>query len=78
MSREKTYWSIALGLVVLTWATLYWARPLSNWFRDRGWLTELMFAIFAAAALAVLATVLRMKPGWRERGANEADMTNLT
>jgi hypothetical protein len=65
-SRERQYWSIAAGLVVLTWATLYWARPSSNWFRDRGWLTELMVLIFVVAGAAVLGAVLRMRPGWRE------------
>lgn len=65
-SREKRHWTVALTLVVVTWNTLYWARPLSDWFRQRGWLTELMYGIFAAAVLAVMVAVVRMRPGWRE------------
>lgn len=42
-------------LVVVTWATLYWARFVSDWFRARGWLTAVLVGIFVAAALAVLA-----------------------
>lgn len=64
--RERFHWTVATVLVVVTWATLYWARPLAEWFRDRGWITELMYLIFAASALAVLAAVLRLRPGWKE------------
>lgn len=64
--RERTYWTVAVTLVVVTWATLYWARPLAEWFRERGWLTELMLLIFATAAAAVVTAVVRLRPGWRE------------
>jgi len=57
---------VAVGVVLVTWSTLYWARFLSDWFRDQGWITPLMVALFVAAALAVLVVVLRRRPGWRE------------
>ena len=65
-SRERTYWWVALGAVILTWTTLYWARALSDWFRDRGWITPLMVGLFVVTAVAVLVVVLRRRPGWRE------------
>jgi VanZ family protein len=55
--RERLYAATAVVLVVVTWATLYWARFASEWFRARGWLTGLMIGIFAAAALAVSAAI---------------------
>jgi VanZ family protein len=55
--RERLYAATAVVLVVVTWATLYWARFASEWFRARGWLTAVLIGIFAAAALAVLAAV---------------------
>lgn len=65
-SREKAYWTVALTLVLGTWATLYWARPVSEWFRDRGLLMAVMFTIFGVTALGVLATVVRLRPNWKE------------
>jgi len=65
-SRERLCWAIAAGFVAATWSTLYWARLAADWFRGHGWLTPLMWLIFASAAGAVLAAVLRLAPGWRE------------
>ena len=65
-SRERLCWAIAAGFVAATWSTLYWARLVADWFRAHGWLTPLMWLIFASAAGAVLAAVLRLAPGWRE------------
>lgn len=53
--RERLYaWTAAI-LVVVTWATLYWARFASEWLRARGLLAEVLVGVFAVAALAVLA-----------------------
>jgi hypothetical protein len=53
--RERLYAWTTVALVAVTWASLYWVRFVSDWFRARGWLTGLMIGIFVAAALAVLA-----------------------
>lgn len=55
--RERLYAGTALVLVVVTWATLYWARFASEWLRARGLLAEVLIGLFAAVALAVLAAV---------------------
>lgn len=60
--RERLYLWTTLVLVAVTWATLYWVRFVSEWFRARGLLMPLMIALFAGAALAVLAAVLRSRP----------------
>jgi VanZ family protein len=60
--RERLFAATALVLVVVTWATLYWARFVSEWFRARGWLTALLVAVFAAAALGVGWAVARSRP----------------
>lgn len=55
--RERLYAWTAAVLVVVTWATLYWARFASEWFRARGWLTAVLVGIFVASALAVVAAI---------------------
>lgn len=60
--RERLFAATALVLVVVTWATLYWARFVSEWFRARGWLTALLVAVFAAAVLGVAWAVARSRP----------------
>lgn len=64
--RESFYWAVALGTVLLTWSTLYWAPFLSDWFRDRGWINGLIIGLFAFSAAVVVVLVLRRRPGWRE------------
>ena len=61
-SRERTCWFAAAVLVLGTWSTLYWARFVSDWLRDRGWIGFTMWAIFAVAAAGVLALVARGRP----------------
>jgi hypothetical protein len=64
--RERLYGWVSAALVAVTWATLYWARFVSDWLRDRGWITAVMIGIFAAAALTVaagLAVALRRAGG---------------
>lgn len=67
-TRERTYWLAGVAAVLLTWATLYWARKVAEWLRDQGVISGVMWGIFALAAAVVLALVLRRRPGWRELG----------
>jgi hypothetical protein len=60
--RERNYWLAAALLVLGTWSTLYWARFVANWLRDRGWITFTMWLIFAVAAAGVVALVVRGRP----------------
>jgi hypothetical protein len=69
--RERPYAAAGIALVLLTWSTLYWARMVSDWLRDRGWLMATMTAIFALAAGAVLVLVVRARP----RGGELAILT---
>lgn len=61
--RERLYAATSLLLVVVTWATLYWARFAADWLRARGWVTTTMTAVFVVAAAAVLVAVARSRPG---------------
>ena len=66
LSRERLYWTLGGIAVLVTWATLTWARAVAEWLRDRDLITETMWAIFAAAAGAVLLFVVRQRPRWLE------------
>ncbi|HEX2254681.1 MAG TPA: VanZ family protein [Thermoanaerobaculia bacterium] len=60
--RERLYWLAGVTVVVLTWATLKWARVVSNGLRDQGLLTATMAAIFVLAAALVVGFVVRQRP----------------
>lgn len=62
-SRERLYAWTTLLLVLVTWATLYWARFAADWLRARGWVTATMLVVFLVAVLAVLVVVARSRPG---------------
>jgi len=66
LSRERLYWTLGAVAVLVTWATLRWARTAAEWLRDRGLITDTMWAIFAVAAGAVLVFVVRQRPRWLE------------
>jgi hypothetical protein len=64
--RERRLWGAAAALLLLLYLTLYWIRPVSNYFRDRGLVWQAVALAFAAVGAVVAWRVARSRPGWRE------------
>lgn len=63
---ERRAWAVALGLLGAIYLSLYPLPFLLEALRARGLLRRSIAALFAAAALAVVAGALRRRARWRE------------
>lgn len=65
-AREKALWLRAAAVVALIYSTLYLARFLIDYLRERGLLRLAVGLAFFAAALWLLDAIRRRRPGRRE------------
>ncbi len=64
--RERRLWLLAAAWLLAIYASLYYARIVTEALRERNLLRATVLAVFLLAGGVILSAVLRRRPGWRE------------
>lgn len=64
-SRERFFWRAAGICLLVIYSSLYIARPITEFLRERNLLRAVVGLIFVSAGAAVVGMVRRWRPGWR-------------